>query len=990
MHYITFESAPAHDGWYDQAKLRLALPSSVAGCAGPAARQPARGVGSTSAKKVRGMSAKAHLQDERKDAALQRLGVPARHGGSDGNDARADGAWRAGTGHQLAPPDLAASAEDAQLCTWVWYWSGVRSKLLPHDTSRKGNSSGDSMAMRWVETSRANQTGSKSGGDTVGRTATATCFTATWLRQHIEEVKEQSFAGAKVFLRRNSQKVCQRVLAATVLADTITATAAQRSPECTDEQRSQPQAGAEAFKVKSPGTAVPRNEAAQQQYVPLHAQSRKRSSASVTMGQADAGAAGTAGDEKSKPGTSGGHDNTPKRIKRQLSELEGPETELVTAQATMVTVSAPAAAVAAPATAAPAPAPAFPGATLSAAASAPAAVATLAAPAPAPASATNQSMAIHYIAPTQDLDAARASSNNSSNINAGSSQVQLQDQSTKTTTVPVSSSMGTRSASPSASPWTETMQADGGSRHEEPRAAHPHVGGSAQPDHTQGAGRPSKSDRQWSVAEETRLADLVSKYWPVIIDEAQRVGSPILPGNSLAWVKISQELGTLEGSDCLLHSPESCNKHWTTVAEQMQAQQDALEQQQQAQRRRAIEQQAQQAQQARITQERDQLYYEQQQIILAEVYQKLVRQQEAEKQQQQLALQQHTQQYRNAIAQQQQQVWIEYGGHPTPLQQQQLQQNQQLLLLQLQQQQLQQQQALEQQHQQQLQQHQQQQAQSQRPLTSKAVASVLVEGHPSNVIGSLRVVYPLLHKMLRESGFGSNVLPLMGCHGELMVKVSFSFRTPTPSAVKEGEPLVFTMKGAPWLRAMLHQNGVMTDCGFSWSPPDWLDLIETLQQLSSVVQQQSLADGLREALWRRDGRRRTYFCCLLRHNGTQLEGCGIRLLDQNELRQHISKEHAHPAIQRHSRIMLAEMEIQRRKQLSILWNQQHADTAGGNAAASALRDVEDDNAWVVQKTEELVTTMLPSENLDTFRARVRTLRLQEGESVDDDDDCMLS
>ena len=88
--------------------------------------------------------------------------------------------------------------------------------------------------------------------------------------------------------------------------------------------------------------------------------------------------------------------------------------------------------------------------------------------------------------------------------------------------------------------------------------------------------------------------------------------------------------------------------------------------------------------------------------------------------------------------------------------------------------------------------------------------------------------------------------------------------------------------------------------------------------------------------------------------------------------------------------MLAEMEIQRRKQLSILWNQQHADTAGGNAAASALRYVEDDNAWVVQKTEELVTTMLPSENLDTFRARVRTLRLQEGESVDDDDDCMLS
>ena len=531
------------------------------------------------------------------------------------------------------------------------------------------------------------------------------------------------------------------------------------------------------------------------------------------------------------------------------------------------------------------------------------------------------------------------------------------------------------------------MQADDRSRHEEPRADHVHVGGDAQPDHGQGAGRLGGAERQWSVAEETRLADLVSKYWPQIIEEAQIVGSPILPGNSPAWVKISQELGTLEGSDCLLHSPESCNKHWTTVAEQMQAQQDALERQQQEQLRRTTEQQA---QQARITQERDQLYFEQQQMILAEVYQNLLQKQEAEKQQQQLAMQQHTQQFRNAIAQQQQQLFNQYGGRATPLQQQQLQQNQQLLLLQLQQQQLQQKQALEQQHQQQLQQHQQQQAQSQRPLTSEAVASVLVEGHPSNVIGSLRVVYPLLHKMLRESGFGSNVLPLMGCHGQLMVKVSFSFRTPTPSVVKEGEPLVFTMKGAPWLRAMLHENGVMTDCGFSWSPPDWLDLIETLQQISSVVQQQSLANGLREALWRRDGRRRTYFCCLLRHNGTQIEGCGIRLLDQNELRQHISKEHAHPAVHRHSRIMLAEMEVQRRKALSLQWAQQNVDTAGCNGAASALRNVEDDDAWVVRKTEELVTRILPSENLDTFRARVRALRLQEGECVDEDDDCMLS
>jgi hypothetical protein len=259
-------------------------------------------------------------------------------------------------------------------------------------------------------------------------------------------------------------------------------------------------------------------------------------------------------------------------------------------------------------------------------------------------------------------------------------------------------------------------------------------------------------------------------------------------------------------------------------------------------------------------------------------------------------------------------------------------------------------------------------------------------------------VYPLLHKMLRESGFGSNVLPLMGCHGQLMVKVSFSFRTPTPSAVKEGEPLVFTMKGAPWLRAMLYQNGVMTDCGFSWSPPDWLDLIETLQQLSSVVQQQSLADGLREALWRRDGRRRTYFCCLLRHPVQQqqalshnghIQGCGIRLLDQNELRQHIAKEHAHPVVQRHSRIMLAEMEARRRKQLSLLWAEQSVDGAAANAQNIIIR-TEDDNAWVISKTEELLTRTLPSENLETFRERVKTLRLQEGEAVDDDDDCMLA
>ncbi len=976
MHYITFESLPARDGWYDQATLRLAPASSVSGSAAPAARQPAGGAGKGGAKKARGMSAKAHLLDERRDAALKRLGSPRKAEGpasyAAGTGTQAGGARGSGgsaaqtvpTGTKPARPDCSsmATTEDGQLCTWVWYWSGARSDRLPHDPSRTAKSSGNSNAMRWVETSLARRTGRGSESEGEGAAGKAeteiTRFSTTWLRQHVDEVKSQTFPGAKVFLRRNSLNACHRILAATVLEGETTAT--QRQPH--GEQRKHPDRGATVATVKSTGAAVPLPKAERDHLAALHANGRKRPSASVTMDQAASGLPGTADDEKAQACEAGGHGSKPKKIKRQGVELTSPGTDPTAAAAAV------------------------------------------------PSPATNQSMAIHHIAPAQGLNATNADGHASK---ARSSQTQPQGQSANSTMIPVSSLMDSSSGSSSEPSSSGTSQvSNSGARYESDQAAHLRDG-NAQPDHSQQPLQPSQTDRQWSVAEETRLADLVSKYWPLIIEEAQRVGSPILPRDSPAWVKISTELGTIAGSNTPLHGPESCNTHWTAVAKQMQAQQEAQEAQErqqqeqqkkqqaheQEQRRRAMEQQQ---EQLLITQQRDQLYFEQQQIVLSEVYNKILQQQEAEKQQQQLALQQQTQQYQTAIAQQQQQLISQCGGQASPLQQQQLQQNQQLLLLQLQQQQLQQQQILEQQHQQQLQQHQQQQAQSQRPLTSVAVASVLVEGHPSNVIGSLRVVYPLLHKMLRESGFGSNVLPLMGCHGQLMVKVSFSFRTPTPSAVKEGEPLVFTMKGAPWLRAMLYQNGVMADCGFSWSPPDWLDLIETLQQLSSVVQQQSLADGLREALWRRDGRRRTYFCCLLRHpvqqqqglsSNAHIQGCGIRLLDQNELRQHIAKEHAHPAVQRHSRIMLAEMEVQRRKQLSLVWAQQNTGVTAGfgsNGAAAHARNIEDDNAWVISKTEELLTRTLPSENLESFRARVKALRLQEGEAVDDDDDCMLA
>ena len=59
---------------------------------------------------------------------------------------------------------------------------------------------------------------------------------------------------------------------------------------------------------------------------------------------------------------------------------------------------------------------------------------------------------------------------------------------------------------------------------------------------------------------------------------------------------------------------------------------------------------------------------------------------------------------------------------------------------------------------------------------------------------ALRTVYPLLHKMLRESGFGANYFTLLGSHGLLTVKASFQSRTVTPSAVSEQEALVLSVR----------------------------------------------------------------------------------------------------------------------------------------------------------------------------------------------------
>ena len=74
--------------------------------------------------------------------------------------------------------------------------------------------------------------------------------------------------------------------------------------------------------------------------------------------------------------------------------------------------------------------------------------------------------------------------------------------------------------------------------------------------------------------------------------------------------------------------------------------------------------------------------------------------------------------------------------------------------------------------------------------------------------------------------------------------------------------IISRCRGAPWLRAVLQPSGLLEDTGFGYSPHDYLDLLETLQSIATLGQQQVLAEGLKEALWRRDGRRRTYFCCL--------------------------------------------------------------------------------------------------------------------------------
>ena len=119
-------------------------------------------------------------------------------------------------------------------------------------------------------------------------------------------------------------------------------------------------------------------------------------------------------------------------------------------------------------------------------------------------------------------------------------------------------------------------------------------------------------------------------------------------------------------------------------------------------------------------------------------------------------------------------------------------------------------------------------------------------------------------------------------------------------------------RGAPWLRAVLQPNGLLEDTGFGYSPHDYLDLLETLQSVATLGQQQVLAEGLKEALWRRDGRRRTYFCCLYspgphphldprRADWSKFDpvvGCGKRLLDVNELKQHVA------ACKHHGRLCL--------------------------------------------------------------------------------------
>ena len=233
----------------DQAALRLASASAKAGSAASAAIRRAGRVGKRGAKKARGLSAKAHLLDERKDAALKRLGSLAHAGSPATKDAGSgrrpastpgNGLVTAQSGcttHPSSSPGSAparASAEDAQLCTWVWYWSGARSKRLPHSTLHNHTLGGSSNAMRWVETSRAKSTGS--AGEGRARTDT-TRFTAAWLVQHIDELRGQN---TSVFLRRNAMQACQRVLAGTSLTDDLERASRAHKNQCRGEKRKLP------------------------------------------------------------------------------------------------------------------------------------------------------------------------------------------------------------------------------------------------------------------------------------------------------------------------------------------------------------------------------------------------------------------------------------------------------------------------------------------------------------------------------------------------------------------------------------------------------------------------------------------------------------------------------------------------------------------------------------------------------------------------------
>ena len=61
-----------------------------------------------------------------------------------------------------------------------------------------------------------------------------------------------------------------------------------------------------------------------------------------------------------------------------------------------------------------------------------------------------------------------------------------------------------------------------------------------------------------------------------------------------------------------------------------------------------------------------------------------------------------------------------------------------------------------------------------------------------------------------------------------------------------------------------------------------------------------------------------------------------------------AKEHRNPGIQQHFRIMMSEMQIMRRKQLSQLWAQQ--DLAAGLSTEWRLGNKE----WILAQTEELI------------------------------------